>query len=75
MHNYLDEWLIPSSSLQACQPNVCLVLDMILKLGFIPNWLELEAAQIVTYLGVVFDLVEGSVRPTDAHILSFETST
>ena len=48
MHNYLDDWSIPSSSLQACQPNVCLVLDMILKLGFIPNWLELEAAQIFT---------------------------
>ncbi|XP_041357753.1 uncharacterized protein LOC121374713 [Gigantopelta aegis] len=73
MHNYLDDWLIPASSQQACLTGVSLVIDMILRLGFIPNWVmsELVPAQVFTYLGVVFNLVEASVRPTDAHLHNF----
>ena len=34
---------------------------------------ELAPAQIFTYLGVVFNLVEASARPTDGRILRFLT--
>ena len=37
LHTYLDDWLIWSSLLQVCQTSVCLVLDMILRLGFMSN--------------------------------------
>ena len=52
-------------------------MDMILQLGFIPNWVksELAPAQMFMYLGVVFDQVEGSVHPTDAHILFHDISS
>jgi len=53
MHNYLDDWLIPASSKQACLTNLGLVLDMILRLGFLPNWVksDLEPSQVFAHLG------------------------
>ncbi|XP_041364357.1 uncharacterized protein LOC121379771 [Gigantopelta aegis] len=51
------------------------VIDMILRLGFIPNWVksELVPTQVFTYLGVVFNLVEASVLPTDSRLHNFRT--
>ena len=69
MHTYLDDSLIPSLSLQAYQTNVHLVLDIILQL--VKS--KLAPAQICTFQGVVFNVVEANVCPIDAHILRFVT--
>ncbi|XP_041350669.1 uncharacterized protein LOC121369684 [Gigantopelta aegis] len=75
MHNYLDDWLIPAASQTACLVGVEFVIDMILRLGFIPNWVksELVPVQVFTYLEVVFNLVEASVLPTDSQLHNFMT--
>ncbi|XP_041372813.1 uncharacterized protein LOC121386080 [Gigantopelta aegis] len=73
MHNYLDDWLIPETSQTACLVGVEFVIDMILRLGFIPNCVksELVPTQVFSYLGVVFNLVEASVLPTDSRLHNF----
>ncbi|XP_041369724.1 uncharacterized protein LOC121383696 [Gigantopelta aegis] len=75
MHNYLDDWLIPASSQTACLKGMELVIDMILRLGFIPNLVksELAPSQVFTYLGVFFNLVEASVHATDLCLHNFKT--
>ena len=62
---YLSKRLVDPVIVAACMSyHVRFVLVMIVRLGFIPNWVnsKLKSAQIFTYLGVVFDLVQGSVR-------------
>ncbi len=74
MHNYLDDWLIPASSEQECQTCLDIVMDIVLRLGFIPNWekSDLVPSQRFTFLGVVFNLVDASVRPTENRIHNFK---
>ncbi|XP_041369935.1 uncharacterized protein LOC121383903 [Gigantopelta aegis] len=56
MHNYLDDWLIPASSQTACLEGVELVIDMILQLWFIPNWVKSELVPSQVDLHLQFQL-------------------
>ena len=42
-------------------------------IGILPTWVksELKSVHIFTFVGVIFDLVEAFVCPSDAHIFSF----
>ena len=67
---YLDDWLILHQDREACSAHTRLVLSQAYELGFSVNQTksELTPSQIFTYLGMRFDTVDWSVRPSQRRI-------
>ena len=74
-HHYLDDWLILASSRSLCQAHTRLLLDVSDRLGFLINRRksDLCPAQSFTYLGMVFDTVSFTVRPSLPRVLKLQS--
>ena len=72
---YLDDWLILATSRSLCQAHTRLLLDVSDRLGFLINRRksDLCPAQSFTYLGMVFDTVSFTVRPSLPRVLKLQS--
>ncbi|KAK7096457.1 hypothetical protein V1264_005753 [Littorina saxatilis] len=70
LRTYLDDWLILNQSQSVCHLNTQVVLNRALSLGFSVNQAksELTPSQRFVYLGMAFDTVAWTVRPTQERI-------
>ena len=66
LHAYLDDWLQPSTSQSLSIQHQDQLLQMVLSLGFVPNWdkSELIPSQMFCFLGARFDLEKGMIGPS-----------
>ena len=74
VHTYLDDWLqLSVSEVQSWQHSRRL-LNIILELGFVPNWekSELVPTQKFCFLGARFNLIKGQVGPSLERISTFQ---
>ena len=74
VHAYLDDWLqLSVSEVQSWQHSRRL-LNIILELGFVPNWekSELVPTQKFCFLGARFNLIKGQVGPSLERISTFQ---
>jgi hypothetical protein len=67
---YLDDWLTLHQSQTGCLQSSKRVLEMTEELGFLVKWTksDLTPSQSFQYLGVQFDTVAYTVRPSDSRI-------
>ena len=75
LHSYLDDWLQPSQSRSLSLFHREQLLDTVLSLGFVPNWIksELVPSQKFSFLGARFCLEEGLIGPSLDRITRLET--
>ena len=75
LHSYLDDWLQPSQSRSLSLFHREQLLDTVLSLGFVPNWIksELVPSQNLYFLGARFCLEEGLIGPSLDRITRLET--
>ena len=66
IHQYLDDWLVRSTSYQVCLQHTQVLVKMCQQLGWLVNVekSELEPKQVFNFVGDQFDLESGRVRPT-----------
>ena len=66
IHQYLDEWLVRTSSHETCLQHTQPLVVLGQKLGWLVNKekSELVPKQVYNLIGYQFDLKEGKVRPT-----------
>ena len=66
LHQYLDDWLIRSTTYQDCLQQTNTLVGLCQELGRMVNLgkSELEPQQVFNFVGYQYDLVEGRVRPT-----------
>ena len=66
LHQYLDDWLIRSQSLEVAQLNTQAVVDLTQSLGWIINQekSELKPTQVFSFVGYEYHLDSALVRPT-----------
>ena len=64
---YLDDWLIIDQCKHSASQSISRVIQMVLRLGLIPNVEKscLAPSQNMEYLGTSLDLTQGVVRPTE----------
>jgi hypothetical protein len=64
-HHYIDDWLIVADSPQQAIRQAHFVLQLVLSLGWIPNWQKssLTPSQSFVYVGVEYNLKEGIALP------------
>ena len=67
---YLDDWLLLASSRALCHQQTQHALQLALSLGFLPNFpkSELLPSQTFTFLGMFFQTVPYSVRPSSERL-------
>jgi len=67
---YLDDWLILHQDPASCATHTSLVLNQALELGFTVNQEKSDflPSQTFTFLGMAFDTVDWSVRPSQKRI-------
>ena len=60
-HRYLDDWLIVGDSVQQVQRSVGIVLELAVRLGWIPNGEKsgLTPTQCLVHVGIEYDLEKG----------------
>ena len=65
LHAYLDDWLIRANSPQQVVEAVQMTVNMLENLGWTINWSKSQTfpSQTITYLGLSFNLLEGTVSP------------
>ena len=66
LHQYLDDWLVRSTSHRACLQHTQVLVQLCLQLGWLVNIekSELDPKQVFNFVGYQFDLQSGRVRPT-----------
>ena len=66
IHQYLDDWLVRSRSLQTCLQHTQELVEICQELGWVVNFekSEVEPKQIFNFIGYQFDLKCGRVGPT-----------
>jgi len=64
-HHYIDDWLIIADTPQQAISHATFVLNLTIKLGWIPNWdkSQLTPSQTFEYVGVRYDLGRGLALP------------
>ena len=74
VHAYLDDWLQLSVSEVQSWQHSRRFLNIILELGFVPNWekSELVPTQKFCFLGARFNLIKGQVGPSLERISTFQ---
>ncbi len=70
LNQFLDDWLNRNSSYELGRKSIFLLLQLIIYLGFIPNFEKsmLEPSNVFDFLGTHYDLQTQNVRPTDKRI-------
>ena len=66
MYEYLDDWLVWTSSHQTCLQHTQTLVAFCQDLGWLVNLVksELQPKQVIDFVGYQFDLKEGKVTPT-----------
>ena len=66
IHQYLDDWLVRTTSHRDCIQHTRVLVKMCQDLGWMVNLekSELEPKQVFNFVGYQFDLKSGRVRPT-----------
>ena len=74
LHQYLDDWLIRSHSLEEAQVNTQAVVDLTQSLGWIINQekSELKPAQVFSFVGYEYHLDSALVKPTQERWLKLQ---
>lgn len=70
---YLDDWSISCADSIACSAWTKWLLDLVLALGLLVNLpkCDLDPAQLIQFVGILFDLIRGLARPADHRIDKF----
>ena len=67
IHQYLDDWLVRTSTHHTCLQHTLTLVTLCQELGWLVNKekSELVPKQVFNFVGYQFDLKEGKVRPTE----------
>ena len=67
IHQYLDDWLVTTSTHHTCLQHTQTLVTLCQELGWLVNRekSELVPKQVFNFVGYQFDLKEGRVRPTE----------
>ena len=70
---YLDDWILYCASSSACSLWTTWLVELVKGLGLLINLpkSDLTPAQLIQYIGILFDLVAGTARPADHRIRAF----
>jgi len=70
---YLDDWLLLSNSFATALAWINWLLDLVQALGLIPNVpkCDLTPSQIYVFIGVLFNLVQGTAQPAPHRVAAF----
>jgi len=70
---YLDDWLLLSNSYAAALSWINWLLALVQSLGLVPNVpkCDLTPSQAYVFIGVLFDLVQGSAQPAPHRVAAF----
>ena len=70
---YLDDWLLTCTTQQSCARWTSWLLVITRALGLLVNLpkSDLDPAQLVTFVGIIFDLIRGSATPAAHRIEKF----
>ena len=68
-HQYLDDWLVRTSTHNTCLQHTQTLVTLCQELGWLVNKekSELVPKQVFNFVGYQFNLKEGKVRPTEEH--------
>ena len=74
LHQYLDDWLIRSQSMEKAQVNTQAVVDLTHSLGWIINQekSELKPTQVFSFVGYEYHLDSALVKPTQERWLKLQ---
>ena len=69
IHQYLDDWLVRTSTHDTCLQHTQTLITLCQELGWLVNRekSELVPQQVFNFVGYQFDLKVGRVRPTEEH--------
>jgi len=74
-HHYLDDWLIVGDSVQQVQRSARIVLELAVRLGWIPNWEKscLTPTQCLVHVGIEYDLEKGLAFPPESRLSKLDS--
>ena len=75
LHTYIDDWLVLAANKSACLTQSLALKTLATKLGFVINEekSDLVPSQEFTYLGMSFNTLNQTVRPTEVRLNSIQT--